>query len=176
VRPIEVIPSIDLSGGRCVRLLQGDFAQETVFSDDPVAVAREWERRGGRRLHIVDLDGARVGEPQNWEIVERIVAAVTIPVQLGGGLSQALLLHKSRSHLGQLPLVEFGKLDVELLRHYQAKHGIPEKLQQLVRRQVEVGILVQIGRMYQRLLQKCLIGEGDIQPLLKGLQVGQTAS
>jgi phosphoribosylformimino-5-aminoimidazole carboxamide ribotide isomerase len=94
-RPFEVIPSIDLSGGRCVRLLQGDFAKETVFSDDPVAVACEWERRGGRRLHVVDLDGARVGEPQNWEVVERIVGAMSMPVQLGGGLRQIEVIERA---------------------------------------------------------------------------------
>jgi phosphoribosylformimino-5-aminoimidazole carboxamide ribotide isomerase len=92
---IEIIPAIDLSGGRCVRLLQGDFAQETVFSDDPVAVAREWERRGGRRLHLVDLDGARIGEPQNWEVVERIVAAIAIPVELGGGLRRVEIIERA---------------------------------------------------------------------------------
>lgn len=120
----EIIPSIDLSGGRCVRLLQGDFAQETVFSDDPVAVAREWERRGGRRLHVVDLDGARVGEPQNWEVVERIAAAVTIPVQLGGGLRRPEVIERALAlGLDRVSAGTAAALDAEWTRHACARFG-----------------------------------------------------
>ena len=83
---LEIIPAIDLRGGRCVRLRQGDYAQETVFGDDPVAMARQWTDQGARRLHLVDLDGARDGIPANAEIVRDIVAAVDVPCQLGGGV------------------------------------------------------------------------------------------
>ena len=83
---LEIIPAIDLRGGRCVRLRQGDYARETVFGDDPVAVARQWTDQGGTRLHLVDLDGARDGIPANAEIVRDIVAAVDVPCQLGGGI------------------------------------------------------------------------------------------
>lgn len=83
---MDVIPAIDLRGGRCVRLKQGDFAQETVFGDDPVAMALHWEREGARRLHVVDLDGAKSGQPAHREIVKAIAASLKIPVQLGGGL------------------------------------------------------------------------------------------
>jgi phosphoribosylformimino-5-aminoimidazole carboxamide ribotide isomerase len=82
----EVIPAIDLRGGRCVRLLQGDFARETVFSDDPVAMARRWEACGAPRLHVVDLDGAAGGRPVQVEIIRAIARAVAVPVQTGGGL------------------------------------------------------------------------------------------
>jgi len=82
----EVIPAIDIRGGRCVRLYQGDFAKETVFSEDPVAAARRWEACRPPRIHVVDLDGAATGEPANTEVVRRIVQAVSAPVQLGGGL------------------------------------------------------------------------------------------
>ncbi len=82
----EVIPVIDLRGGRCVRLYQGDFAKETVFSNDPVGVARRWEAAGAPRIHVVDLDGAASGRPVNTSIVEAIAAAVSIPIQAGGGL------------------------------------------------------------------------------------------
>ncbi len=81
-----IYPAIDLLGGRCVRLRQGDYAQETVFSDDPAAVAREWVRQGADRLHIVDLDGAKQREPVNGAVIQRIVAAAGVPVQLGGGI------------------------------------------------------------------------------------------
>ena len=86
---MEVIPAIDLRGGRCVRLHQGDFAQETVFSDDPVAMARQWQQQGGPRLHLVDLDGAATGEPAHLDVISAIVAALDIPVQVGGGIRAA---------------------------------------------------------------------------------------
>jgi phosphoribosylformimino-5-aminoimidazole carboxamide ribotide isomerase len=82
----EVIPAIDIRGGRCVRLFQGDYAQETVFGEDPVEMARRWEGEGARRLHVVDLDAARTGEPVNLAVVGRIAAALAIPVQMGGGV------------------------------------------------------------------------------------------
>lgn len=81
-----VIPAIDLKDGKCVRLLQGDFARSTVYSDDPVAIARSWQQKGAERLHIVDLDGSREGGPRNKEIIRDIVCALDIPVQLGGGI------------------------------------------------------------------------------------------
>ncbi len=83
---IELIPAIDIRGGRCVRLYQGDYSRETVFSDDPVAMARRWQEQGAPRLHLIDLDGARAGEPVNAAVIERIVAAVAVPCQVGGGI------------------------------------------------------------------------------------------
>ena len=83
---MEIIPAIDIRGGRCVRLYQGDYARETVFSDDPVAMARRWQAEGAPRLHLVDLDGARDGEPVNADVIEAIVCAVDIPCQVGGGI------------------------------------------------------------------------------------------
>lgn len=81
-----IYPAIDLLGGRCVRLKQGDYAQETVFSDDPAAVARRWMELGADRIHLVDLDGAKAGKPVNGEVIRKIVAAVSVPCQLGGGI------------------------------------------------------------------------------------------
>jgi phosphoribosylformimino-5-aminoimidazole carboxamide ribotide isomerase len=81
-----VYPAIDLLNGRCVRLRQGDYSRETVFSDDPAAVARRWVEQGADRLHVVDLDGAKAGRPVNGEVIRAIVAAAGVPVQLGGGI------------------------------------------------------------------------------------------
>ncbi|MGB8436057.1 MAG: 1-(5-phosphoribosyl)-5-[(5-phosphoribosylamino)methylideneamino]imidazole-4-carboxamide isomerase [Burkholderiales bacterium] len=83
-----IIPAIDIKDGRCVRLKQGDMTEETVFSEDPVGVARHWLAQGARRLHIVDLDGAVAGKPRNEAVIRDIVQAVgdEIPVQLGGGI------------------------------------------------------------------------------------------
>lgn len=86
---MEIIPAIDLLEGQCVRLHQGRYDEVTRFCDDPVAQALEWQRQGARRLHLVDLDGARSGEPVNDAVVRAIVAALTIPVQLGGGVRTA---------------------------------------------------------------------------------------
>lgn len=86
---MDVIPAIDLLAGQCVRLHQGDYGRVTRFSDDPVEQALSWQRQGARRLHLVDLDGARSGEPVNDALIRRITAALSIPVQLGGGVRTA---------------------------------------------------------------------------------------
>ena len=83
---MQVIPAIDLRGGRCVRLRQGDYDQETVFGDDPAAMAAHWESGGAGRIHLVDLDGAKRGRPVNGEAVRAILGSVHVPCQLGGGV------------------------------------------------------------------------------------------
>jgi phosphoribosylformimino-5-aminoimidazole carboxamide ribotide isomerase len=80
------IPAVDIRGGRCVRLVQGDFARETRYADDPAEMARHWAAEGATRLHVVDLDGARDGVRANAETIARLIAAVSIPVQVGGGV------------------------------------------------------------------------------------------
>ena len=81
-----VFPAIDIRGGNCVRLTEGRFDQETVFAHNPAEMALRWQGEGGRFLHVVDLDGAVAGKPVNLHLVEQIVRAVSIPVQLGGGI------------------------------------------------------------------------------------------
>ncbi len=81
-----VIPAVDLRGGRCVRLLQGRPDAETVFSDDPVAMARAWVEQGAPRLHVVDLDGAFAGSPKQVGLIEEIARGIPVPVEAGGGL------------------------------------------------------------------------------------------
>jgi phosphoribosylformimino-5-aminoimidazole carboxamide ribotide isomerase len=81
-----IFPAIDLQGGRCVRLTQGDFARSQAFSDDPTAVAQRWQSEGARWLHVVDLDGARAGAPQNLAAIKAIRAAVSMAIEVGGGL------------------------------------------------------------------------------------------
>jgi len=85
---VLVIPAIDLKDGRCVRLKQGDMKTATVFSDDPVAMAKHWAAQGARRLHIVDLNGAIAGRPKNEKVIREMIAAVgeKVPIQLGGGI------------------------------------------------------------------------------------------
>lgn len=85
---MEIIPAVDIRGGRCVRLYQGDYQQETVFNDDPVAAAAAWRSQGARWLHIVDLDGAIAGEPRNMDVVRQIIRETGLSVELGGGIRQ----------------------------------------------------------------------------------------
>jgi phosphoribosylformimino-5-aminoimidazole carboxamide ribotide isomerase len=92
---MEIIPAIDLLGGKCVRLYQGDYAKSEVFGEDPVTMAQQWENQGATRLHLVDLDGAKSGEPINLAAIENITKTLKIPVQVGGGL-------RDRSRVQQL--------------------------------------------------------------------------
>jgi phosphoribosylformimino-5-aminoimidazole carboxamide ribotide isomerase len=83
---MDVIPAIDLLEGRCVRLYQGDYAQSQVFNENPVEVAQQWVEQGAPRLHLVDLDGAKVGRPVNGAAIAAIAQSVSVPIQVGGGL------------------------------------------------------------------------------------------
>lgn len=81
-----ILPAIDLRGGNCVRLVKGDFKQETIYSEHPEEIALRWEGEGAEFLHVVDLDGALAGEPQNMDAIKRILQAVSIPIEVGGGI------------------------------------------------------------------------------------------
>ena len=83
---MQIWPAIDLRGGKCVRLVQGDYAREMTFGEDPAAMARQWVDQGAQYLHLVDLDGAKEGRPQNVDSIRAILAAVDIPCELGGGI------------------------------------------------------------------------------------------
>lgn len=94
---MRLFPAIDIQEGRCVRLRRGDFAAETVFSDDPVEMAAQWVRQGARYLHVVDLDGARLGEPRNFELVRRMAEELRVVVQYGGGVRSVEVLEMTAS-------------------------------------------------------------------------------
>lgn len=113
----EVIPAIDLRGGRCVRLFQGDYDRETSYSDDPVSVARLWESLGAPRLHVVDLDGARDGSPANQRIMGDICAAVRIPVEVSGGIRDLATIEGAFAYgAGRVQLGSAAVRDPELVR------------------------------------------------------------
>jgi phosphoribosylformimino-5-aminoimidazole carboxamide ribotide isomerase len=120
---MQIIPAIDLLDGQCVRLHQGDYDQVTRFSDDPVAQALAWQHQGAERLHLVDLDGARTGEPVNDRVVRAITSALAIPVQLGGGVrsverAEALLAYGlDRVILGTVALEQ-----PDLVRQLATRH------------------------------------------------------
>ena len=81
-----IYPAVDIKDGKCVRLIQGKFDDVTVYSDNPVEMALKWEREGAMYLHVIDLDGARTGEPKNLSVISEITARLGIPVQMGGGI------------------------------------------------------------------------------------------
>ena len=89
---MDLYPAIDIRDGKCVRLMQGDFAQETVYGEDPIAFAKSYEAAGARWIHVVDLDAALAGEPRNRDVVVAIASAVGVKVQVGGGVRDASLL------------------------------------------------------------------------------------
>lgn len=119
-----IFPAIDIRGGKCVRLLKGDFAKETVFSDKPEDMAKKWQAQGAEFLHLVDLDGALKGKSQNLATVEKILAAVDIPVELGGGIrtmeniDEVLKLGVRRVILGSVAV-----RSPELVKEACAKYG-----------------------------------------------------
>ena len=121
---MTIFPAIDLRGGKCVRLFKGDFDQETVFSDQPAEVAQRWQAQGAQFLHLVDLDGARAGHSENLATVRESLAAVTIPVELGGGIrtlkniDEVLALGVRRVILGSVAV-----RDPELVAAACAKYG-----------------------------------------------------
>lgn len=124
---MQVIPAVDIRGGRCVRLTQGDYARETVFEDDPVIAARRWADLGAERIHVVDLDGARDGKQANAAIVHAIAQAVACPVQTGGGVRNLEAFQAAIA--GGLDRVAVGTAavkDPEFLR--QAIEAAPEQL------------------------------------------------
>lgn len=119
-----IFPAIDIRGGKCVRLLKGDFDKETVFSDQPEEMAKKWQAQGAEFLHLVDLDGALKGKSQNLATVEKIIAAVDIPVELGGGIrtmeniDDVLKLGVRRVILGSVAV-----RNPELVKEACAKYG-----------------------------------------------------
>ncbi|MEL6441331.1 MAG: 1-(5-phosphoribosyl)-5-[(5-phosphoribosylamino)methylideneamino]imidazole-4-carboxamide isomerase [Cyanobacteria bacterium J06621_8] len=138
---MEVIPAIDLLDGKCVRLYQGDYNQASIFSDNPVEVARQWAAEGATRLHVVDLDGAKAGKSLNLSVIEAIARAIDVPVQVGGGLrdrtgvSRLLATGVQRAILGTVA-VEQPDLVTELCQEFPG--------------QIVVGIDARNGRVATR--------------------------
>jgi phosphoribosylformimino-5-aminoimidazole carboxamide ribotide isomerase len=117
-------PAIDIRDGKAVRLVQGDYDQQKAYDDDPVVAARRWVDGGAQWLHVVDLDGARAGEPVNLEQVRRIVAAVEVPVQLGGGLRDSKKVEEAiSSGADRVVLGTAAVRDPEMAAAIAAAHG-----------------------------------------------------
>ena len=138
---MEVIPAIDLLEGRCVRLYQGDYSLSQVFSENPVDVALQWVDQGATRLHLVDLDGAKVGHPVNTKTIETIVRAIRIPVQVGGGL---------RDLAGVAQLLDIGVHQVILGTAAVENHPLVEQLCAEFPGKIIVGIDARNGQVATR--------------------------
>ncbi|WP_216903558.1 1-(5-phosphoribosyl)-5-[(5-phosphoribosylamino)methylideneamino]imidazole-4-carboxamide isomerase [Synechococcus sp. CCY 9618] len=165
---MQVIPAIDLLDGHCVRLHQGDYDRVTRFSDDPVAQALEWQRQGAPRLHLVDLDGARRGVPCNDAAVRAIVTALSIPVQLGGGVrsteraEELLAWGLDRVILGTVAVEQ-----PELVRRLAARH--PGR--------IVVGIDANDGRVATRgWIEQSTVAATDLAAGLEGTGVAAIIS
>jgi phosphoribosylformimino-5-aminoimidazole carboxamide ribotide isomerase len=120
---MDIIPAIDIRGGRCVRLEQGDYDRETVFGVDPVAMAVHWAAQGASRLHVVDLDAAREGRPVNEALVRRIVSESGVPVQVAGGVRDHAAIHRwadagaDRVVVGTLAVEQPAEVERAMLKH-----------------------------------------------------------
>jgi phosphoribosylformimino-5-aminoimidazole carboxamide ribotide isomerase len=119
-----LFPAIDIRDGKAVRLIQGDYEQETAYDDDPLVAARRWVDGGASWLHIVDLDGARAGEPVNLEDIRRIIATVGVPVQLGGGLRDSKKVEEAFSSGAERVVLGTAAVrDPEMAEAIAAAHG-----------------------------------------------------
>ena len=121
---MEVIPAVDIRNGKCVRLYQGDYDRETVFSDDPVAFAVQWKELGASRIHVVDLDGAAAGGPRNMPVVARIVLKTGVPVQLGGGIrNEATIKEALKAGVNRVIMGTIAIENPQLLKELCGKYG-----------------------------------------------------
>jgi phosphoribosylformimino-5-aminoimidazole carboxamide ribotide isomerase len=121
---MEIIPAIDLRNGRCVRLFQGDYQRETVFNEDPLKVALNWQELGARRIHIVDLDGAAAGQSVNFNIIKAIAGTVIVPTQLGGGIRSLETIEKMLgAGVGRVILGTIAVENPELVKAACLKYG-----------------------------------------------------
>ncbi|MBQ8342931.1 MAG: 1-(5-phosphoribosyl)-5-[Clostridia bacterium] len=121
---MKIFPAIDLYGGKAVRLYKGDYAQMTVYSDDPVSVARDFERQGAKYIHVVDLEGAKIGKPAHLDVVERIAKETDLFIEIGGGIRDMETVGKYLSvGVNRVILGTAAVTDETFLRAALAAHG-----------------------------------------------------
>lgn len=120
-----IIPSIDIKNGKCVRLTKGDFDTVKIYSNNPVDVAKSFEKQGAKMIHVVDLDGAQTGEMKNKKIIEQIASSVRIPIQVGGGIRYRRLVYDTASYAGRVVLgtsaIESQKFLKEIISEFKDK-------------------------------------------------------
>ncbi|TXK51923.1 1-(5-phosphoribosyl)-5-[(5-phosphoribosylamino)methylideneamino]imidazole-4-carboxamide isomerase [Pontibacter qinzhouensis] len=125
---MEIIPAIDLIGGQCVRLTEGDFAQQTTYDSNPLEVAKRFEAHGIKRLHLVDLDGARARKPVNLHVLETIAANTSLSIDFGGGLqSEEALTQAFNAGASQITAGSIAVREPETVKNWLQQHG-PDKI------------------------------------------------
>ncbi|MCG7335681.1 1-(5-phosphoribosyl)-5-[(5-phosphoribosylamino)methylideneamino]imidazole-4-carboxamide isomerase [Sporosarcina sp. ACRSM] len=119
-----LFPAIDIRGGKCVRLIQGDYDQEIIYNDSPTAMAKEWETQGAAYIHVVDLDGAKTGDSLNKEAIQAIAGSVSIPVQVGGGIrSMDIIDAHIEAGVSRVIIGTAAIQDQQFLKEAVAKYG-----------------------------------------------------
>tara|TARA_Y100001968_G_C19355000_1_gene716687 strand:+ start:104 stop:874 length:771 start_codon:yes stop_codon:yes gene_type:complete len=165
---MEVIPAIDLLSGKCVRLHQGNYNEVTKFNNDPVKQAQEWEQEGALRLHLVDLDGAKTGEPINNNVIKNIKESISIPIQVGGGI-RSFDRAKELFDIG-IDRVILGTIAIE-------NPGLVKILSQEYPKRVAVGIDAKDGMVATRgWLKKSKITSNELTKQLNDLELAAIIS
>lgn len=119
-----LFPAIDIRNGKCVRLIQGDYAQEIIYNDSPTNMAQEWQKQGAEYIHVVDLDGAKTGNSANKQAIEAIAKAVSVPVQVGGGIrSMDIVDSHIANGVARVIIGTAAIQDPEFLKQAVEKHG-----------------------------------------------------
>ena len=179
----SVIPALDLKGGKCVRLAQGDPARKTIELEDPLGVARRWERSGASRLHLVDLDGAIGGVRRNEPMVRKIVEVLAIPVQLGGGIrsvedaARFLEMGAAKVILGTLALARPAAME-ELASEYGPERlivALDSRGGEVVVRGWREGTglkAAEVVKRFEGLAHEILYTNVDVEGLLRGIDEG----
>lgn len=149
---MQIIPAIDIRNGKCVRLFQGDYAKETIYSDSPVNMALKWKKQGAKILHIVDLDGAIDGKPKIANIIKQIIEAVRLPIQVGGGIRGTDLINQ---------LIESGVSKIILSTIVLENPELLKKIVNLYDDNVVVSLDVSKGK----LMKKGWLQTSDLDPI-----------
>jgi phosphoribosylformimino-5-aminoimidazole carboxamide ribotide isomerase len=174
-----IIPAVDLHQGKCVRLTQGKLDQETIYSNDPVFIAKLWETKGARRLHLIDLDGAYKGSVQHWEIIKQIRKSLNIPIEFGGGVRSL----KTVSELNKIGIDKIIISTIILSNPEEAKEivkNFKEKIMVAVdikedriaiggwKEEVPISVREFVKKVYSLGIKEIIITDIDREGLLKG--------
>jgi phosphoribosylformimino-5-aminoimidazole carboxamide ribotide isomerase len=174
-----IIPAVDLHQGKCVRLTQGKLDQETIYSNDPVFIAKLWETKGARRLHLIDLDGAYKGSVQHWEIIKQIRKSLNIPIEFGGGVRSL----KTVSELNKIGIDKIIISTIILSNPEEAKEivkNFKEKIMVAVdikedriaiggwKEEVPISVREFVEKVYSLGIKEIIITDIDREGLLKG--------
>jgi phosphoribosylformimino-5-aminoimidazole carboxamide ribotide isomerase len=174
-----IIPAVDLHQGKCVRLTQGKLDQETIYSNDPVFIAKLWETKGARRLHLIDLDGAYKGSVQHWEIIKQIRKSLNIPIEFGGGVRSL----KTVSELNKIGIDKIIISTIILSNPEEAKEIVKNSKEKIIvavdikedriaiggwKEEIPISVREFVEKVYSLGIKEIIITDIDREGLLKG--------